>query len=388
MLQVPAEKAAYTTDIIYPLLMCNECHKEFNDRQIGKLLEDVKAGEPFPGELHTYQPFYGVDMSDWQLVRGDSHARLDIIKDAVSRSSAVSELVSDTNAKPVYLDLGCCSGYFADGMSEVGFRSFGVDVGKHFIEWGTRLAIIKGRPIAFLQSDAYQFIHETNEEFDVASTFATIQWVMVQKDYKTGIECFKKFFEKTKHVAIVEMGYTTEDIYKDKIDGCKEVIDKDWVLNLMKQYGNFATIEVHHAGENGIWRDVFVGFREVPTSHRFRQTIESEMVDHASDALGLFEDGWVAPTAEAYFRALKTINYIKLEGWVPEDSSQHSKITLMLNGNPVATASSEGSKFHIEQSVHVAAGESFGLRITCSSSIEAPGDSRELSFVLKTLSFL
>ncbi len=86
----------------------------------------------------------------------------------------------------------------------------------------------------------------------------TLAHLLKQKGYETGLECFKSFFAKTNHIAIVEMGYTVEDIYKDKIKGAPGAIDKDWVLELMNEHGGFSTIEVHHAGENGIWRDSYI----------------------------------------------------------------------------------------------------------------------------------
>jgi len=198
-------------------------------------------------------------------VRGDSQARLNIILEATNRSEAIKELLNNSGNQPTFLDLGCCSGFFADGMNHHGFRTTGVDVGKHFIEWAEKLASLKGQAITYKKQDAYDYLSELDTEFDVVSTFATIQWVMAQNDYEKGLECFKMLFAKTKHIAIVEMGYNTEEIYRDRIPGAP-VIDGDWVRKMMEDLGDFESIEFHPSGENGIWRDVFVGFKKQPGS--------------------------------------------------------------------------------------------------------------------------
>ena len=151
----------------------------------------------------------------------------------------------------------------------------------------------------------------------------------------------------------------------------------------MNEHGDFASIEVHHAGENGIWRDIFVGFREVPTARTFRRAFESEMVAYASDVLGLSEDGWVAPQAEVYLKAIKPIKAVGFKGWRPDDSSSdESEITLYLDGQQKAVFSIPGGKFEIKQDVNIRQGQIFRLKLNCDTIEDAPGDSRDLSFVL------
>ena len=75
-------------------------------------------------------------------------------------------------------------------------------------------------------------------------------------------------------ICVVEMGYTAEPIYRDKITDRPMEIDRRWVLNLMEQSGHFDTIELHPTGENGIWRDIFVG----SLSSNHLRTRDSRMV--------------------------------------------------------------------------------------------------------------
>lgn len=257
-----ATHVTYNGDYRFPIHFCEDCLKMKNDADIKQLLDDMKAGDPFPGELKTYQPFYDVAMEGWGLVRADSLSRYQILEAAIK---AYAPHAPDMTRQPhnyAYLDLGCCSGFFCDAMTTEGYQATGVDVTKHFIDWATRLAEIKGQPITYIKEDARKFISQTDMTYDITSTFATIQWVMVQKGYEAGIECFRHFFRKTRHICVVEMGYTTEDIYKDKIDGLEGEIDRDWVMKLMRTEGDFETVVLVEKGSNGIWRDLFIGFRK------------------------------------------------------------------------------------------------------------------------------
>jgi hypothetical protein len=89
---------------------------------------------------------------------------------------------------------------------------------------------------------------------------------MAQRGYAAGVNCFKALFERTRHVCIVEMGYSTEEIYKTKILDRPGEIDKHWVLGIMKEHGNFQHIEFYPSGERGIWRDIFIGYKTAPGS--------------------------------------------------------------------------------------------------------------------------
>ena len=133
-------------------------------------------------------------------------------------------------------------------MAEQGFRSHGVDVAEHFIFWANKVAFSKGQAIDYKCQDLLDFLRTSDSTYDVVSTFATVQWVMDQRGYEAGMECFQRIFEKTGSICIVEMGYTTEDIYKMKIKDRPSEIDRQWVMNLMESSGKFSQIEFHPAG--------------------------------------------------------------------------------------------------------------------------------------------
>ena len=262
--QRKATRVLYERDLAFPTHLCDQCHAEQMQREIDDLLTEVVAARPFPGELRTYQPFYNLPVKDLQVVRGDSPQRLEILQAAALRSPRVKALLDDPVAQPSFIDLGCCSGFFCDGMETMGFRSSGVDVDRHFISWAERLARLKGQRIHYTQSDLLKYLTSGGATFDVVSSFATIQWLMDQQGYEAGLSCFREMCEKAGALCVVEMGYTAEPIYRDKIVDRPAEIDRGRVLDMMAKFGDFAEIEVHPAGEHGIWRDVFVGFRQRP----------------------------------------------------------------------------------------------------------------------------
>jgi len=376
----------YSEDLVYPKHLCSLCHEENMNTEVGNLLETVKASEPFPGELHTYQPFYDIDMSGWGLVRMDCPARMNIVLEAVDRCDAVKSKLADAVKQPSFIDLGCCSGFFAHGMSTKGFRSHGVDVSRDFIDWAQRVAHIKGEAVNYAQQDVLAYLNETDKAFDVISTFATIQWVMAQQGYMAGVKCFDHIFNKAESICVIEMGYTAEDIYKDKIQDRPREIDKDWVMDLMASRGNFHTIEVHPAGEAGIWRDIFVGFKEEPSSPRTFDDLPVAGASQTTNVQGYWDDGWAGKSFDVGLRSNAALTKLVLEGWRPEDANL-STLEVKISGETVCTAEIGDGLFRVEAPINVSADSALHLQISNTSGFTPENDSRQLCFVLRKLAF-
>ena len=381
-----ATRALYSEDLTYPNHLCEKCYENAMNQEIADLLETVKQAEPFPGDLHTYQPFYELDMPDWQLVRTDCRARINIILDAISRTQAITDKLADSVSQPGFIDLGCCSGYFSHGMSTQGFVSAGVDVTKDFIVWASKLALLRGQSIDYRQQDVLAFLKEDNRHFDVISSFATIQWVMAQQGYDAGIACFDLIFEKADSVCVIEMGYTSEDIYREKITDRPVEIDGDWVLKLMQDSGKFHTIEVHPAGENGIWRDIFVGFRHPPSSPRVFDDLPVAGAIQTSNAAGYSSDDWVGGTLEVGLRAEHRCSKLQIEGWRP-DYLEATSVRVYLSSEQIAEQQVGTGIFKLAVPVALAAEQQTQLKVETGVTFSPEGDARQLAFVLRDLSF-
>lgn len=226
-----------------------------------QIVEELYLNKPFPGERHAYQPIFGVDLPDWTFVRQDSLARLNnILNASQAYFSAVDRNLTETELR--FLDFGCCSGFFCEGLAQQGYQATGVDVQNVFLKWGKMLSDLNMSNVRYVCKDGLTFAQELDEKFDVISALATVQWIMVQKGYDAGATTLRRLFAACEHLFILEMGYTEEDVYKGKID---KTIDRAWVMNFMREYGGFAKIVLAPRGTGGRWRDVFFGFkREIP----------------------------------------------------------------------------------------------------------------------------
>ena len=383
---VESAHVVYKDDLVYPTHLCNRCYAEHMTLEVDRLLEVVKESEPFPGDLHTYQPFFDIEMNGWGLVRKDCMARLNIILDAVSRCGAVSQKIDAAVEQPSFVDLGCCSGFFADGMTTKGFLSAGVDVSEDFIKWASQLAVIKGQAVTYTQQDLLEHLTTSTKHYDVISTFATVQWVMAQKGYDAGIRCFDEIFDKADSICVIEMGYTSEAIYSDKITDRPSEIDRDWVLKLMEGSGVFDTIELYPSGENGIWRDIFVGFKAPPISAREFDDFPVESARQTSNAHGYSNDTWAGKKLDVGLQAEKSCSKLRLEGWRPDDSAQ-SIITVSISAEVIGTAEVGAGVFKIELPVSLSKSDFFDLTITSSESFSPGNDERQLSYIIRELSF-
>tara|TARA_B110000503_G_scaffold36326_1_gene59408 strand:- start:1298 stop:2887 length:1590 start_codon:yes stop_codon:yes gene_type:complete len=376
----------YKDDLIYPTHLCKRCYEEHMNLEVDRLLEVVKKSKPFPGDRHTYQPFFDIEMNGWGLVRKDCMARLNIILDAVSRCEVVSKKIEAAVEQPSFVDLGCCSGFFADGMTTKGFLAAGVDVSEDFIKWASQLAVIKGQAVTYTQQDLLEHLTTTTKHYDVISTFATVQWVMAQKGYEAGIRCFDEIFDKADSICVIEMGYTSEPIYNDKITDRPSEINRDWVHKLMEGSGKFDTIELHPSGENGIWRDIFVGFKAPPTSAREFDDFPARFARQTSNAHGYWNDTWAGKKLDVGLQAEKSCGKLLLQGWRPDDSVQ-STITVSISGQVIGTAEVGADLFKMELPVSLTEDDFFDLTITSSASFSPEGDERQLSYIIRELGF-
>lgn len=384
-----ATTVIYEDNLTYPIHLCADCHDAHQKDVLNEIFDEMRATDPFPGEDKSYQPFHNVDMPGWEFVREDSGARAQLIKDAIARCPELKTALEKRTEHLSYLDLGCCSGFFCDAMSDHGFQSIGVDVTKRFIDWAQKIAKLKGQNIDLRAQDAHKYITQSDEKIDVTSTFATIQWVMTQQGYEAGLACFKHLFDRTRHICVVEMGYTLEDIYKERIPDRPREIDKNWVLDIMQEFGNFAKIEVHPAGENGIWRDVFVGFKEEPTPRDFRREFESKTVAQISISQQSWPDSWLGSDFEVFLRARQELSQGVLKGWMPdrEDGSQ-PEIRIFINGQEIASCVVTGNEFTCSFPCQMANGRYFGLEIKTPALVrDTAQDDRPLAFVLTGLEF-
>ena len=381
-----ATKVIYQSNLTFPDYYCSACYEEGKEMSIEALMEKVRVANPFPGDFHTYQPFFGIEMDEWELVRKDCYSRLNIVLDAVSRCESIGEKLANNIQPPSFVDLGCCSGFFSDAMANNGFQSHGVDVSKDFIDWASQLAAIKAQDITYIQEDLLEHLLSNERHYDVVSSFATVQWVMAQRGYEAGLQCFAKIFEKTDSVCVIEMGYTTEPIYQDKIRDRPAEIDRSWVMKLMEESGQFKTIELHPAGEHGIWRDIFVGFKNIPTAPRTFDSFPVSAATQISNAEEFWSDNWAGKTLRVSLQADRDLSAAELKGWCPEQSSG-ATLTIRIADDVVATSKVKAGRFKIKFASQVPKDTKFDLRISSDSSFQPEGDDRRLAVIIEGLKF-
>ena len=226
-----------------------------------ELLERLQRQGPYPGEKALYQPIAEFEeCADWRLLRPDSKARVDLMTRVIKETGV---LASTPGRTPTYLDVGCNTGYFCHHMHGLGFFAEGEDVVKGDIEVAQILdSWFRGDGNRYVVQDAYDYLRDTQDRlFDVTSAFAVFQWLMIQTSLERGEQCLEWLFAKTGRVCFLEMGYSAEAQYKDKLPGN---IDRAWVFNIMEQKGGFSEIRMYDAKKNQLMfgsRDLFVGIK-------------------------------------------------------------------------------------------------------------------------------
>ena len=120
------------------------------------------------------------------------------------------------------------------------------------------------RFVAYHVEDAYDYLRDTADEFfDVVSAFSVIQWIMSQRSVDEARDCFQWLFDKTKHICVIEMGYSSQDNYGELLP---IVVDRKWVADVMK-LGAFDEVRILDAEKTGVMRDLFIGIRSPTTAN-------------------------------------------------------------------------------------------------------------------------
>jgi SAM-dependent methyltransferase len=259
----PAEEVMVRSDGDGTLSVCRNCFEELADEARATIVRLLREEHPFPNEDALYQPIGLPEVEDWRLARWDTGERANTIIETLTELGLYPDGLGHS---PSYLDVGCNTGFFCDHMARHGFRAKGIDATERFITSARLLeAFFRRQELAsqewvrFERSNAYEYLRDTQQErFDVTSSFATIQWVMIQRTPQHGLECIKWLAAKTRHVCVLELGYTREEMYK----GLEVEIDREWVLWAMREWGGFEEIRVINAAPEKLQRDVFVGIKQ------------------------------------------------------------------------------------------------------------------------------
>ena len=233
---------------------CEECARNLVGTAKEEMLERLESQPPYPGERALYQPIELQECASWRVLRADSSARAELLRELVIELADRFEHPPNT-----YLDVGCNTGYFCTAMSRAGLAATGVDIVKGDIEVARLLAAyIRKDDVRYIVANVYEYLRDTrNHLVDIVSAFSVVQWLILQRSLEHGLEALSWLFEKATQACVLEIGYSSEEIYRDKLP---VTIDREWVEATMLESKCFSEVRCLPAGTDGLMRDVFVGF--------------------------------------------------------------------------------------------------------------------------------
>jgi SAM-dependent methyltransferase len=244
----------------------NQCRSEpssLDGELCEELTSELRRMKPFPGKEHAYQPVFGLDLPGWELVRGDTPIRADLIREVLEAAFpawSASSRAGEADGRPSFIDLGCCTGFFCEYFAARGWEAWGLDIDEDFIALARRVSQALGSGVEYCQSALLPHVQgHPGARFDVTTSFATVQWVIAQSGLDAGLECFDWIFGAARKMCVLEMGYSEEEIYREKLP---VRIDREWVEELMRTRGGFDEVLVIPKGSRGVWRDLFIGLKD------------------------------------------------------------------------------------------------------------------------------
>ncbi len=120
-----------------------------------------------------------------------------------------------------------------------------------------------------------------------------------------------------------------------------------------------------------------------------RMPLQGYVVQRAA-ASGFHHDGWVTSLCRVSLRAERAVQRVRLEGFVPEDLTDPTRITLTAGDVEVTVEHEAPGRFEIELPLTLDAGASTTLTLRSSQTVPVDADSpdqRERSFLLRSIVF-
>jgi hypothetical protein len=242
------------------LAYCDDCFATARDEALSTIIATLRDGGPHNGQEYLYQPVELPVFAGWSVVRPDSPKRA-----ALMHALVLETGLEGRNGRHSYLDVGSLTGYFCDYFAARGFTAQGVDLTRTNVMVARALEAFFRRParenhrfVVYQQQDAYDYLRQTQHQgVDVTSALSVFQWVMLQKDVQTGLDCIQLLAAKTRRVMFLEMGYSDEDMYKEQLP---IPIDREWMHERLLEAG-FPKVVLIDRHEHGLRRDIVAGVR-------------------------------------------------------------------------------------------------------------------------------
>jgi SAM-dependent methyltransferase len=238
------------------LSVCARCADVLRHLAMDSVRERLIASDPHPGEPVIYQPINLDDarFTGLRSLRPDTATRTKVMLAVVAE-----ELGAVPYRQMSYLDVGCNTGFFCQSMASIGFRSTGVDVVANDINVAKTLDSWIYRSFSeFVCRDAAEWLMDDERTFDVVSCFSVFQWLYIQHPAEKVEGVIQRFLTKVDRVLFFEMGYGAEAHYAGTPAA---LIDREWVMRILRGSGLFRDIRIIPAGEMGLKRDFFIALR-------------------------------------------------------------------------------------------------------------------------------
>jgi 2-polyprenyl-3-methyl-5-hydroxy-6-metoxy-1,4-benzoquinol methylase len=180
------------------------------------------------GDPELYQPVDRLEVSSWRVVR-NCQDRFEMIENFLKQNNLMSEIES-------VLDVSCSYGWFLKEFSKKNINIIGVEKDFNAINVGKLIYNLEEK--IFIQADAYDFLMENNQKYDLVLFLSILHHFALGKE-KGGVEeILKRLDAITEKVLFLDTGQNHEEWYRKRLSNW----DDEYIEKVLRENTTFTSI--------------------------------------------------------------------------------------------------------------------------------------------------
>jgi hypothetical protein len=194
------------------------------------------------GSHRLYQPVDFPEVQTWTLMR-NCRDRLELMRAYLGHAGL---LAAEPSARPTYLDVGSCYGWFVAELGKLGLDARGIEFDPLALELGPLAYGIAAAQITV--GDCMELLADPAAGADVVSCFSVLHHFVVGRGTARPEELIKRLDERTGKVLFLETGQSHESWFRWILPEWTPEYTANWI----REHSSFTRVEALGVDRDGV----------------------------------------------------------------------------------------------------------------------------------------